>query len=175
MLPLGKAAGPTVKPPELDAPVPVRLTACGVFAALSAMLRVPLRVPVAVGVKSTLMSQLALGASGDAAAQAGFCVTLLGIAQPAVCAKHWKSPVVVRPAKLRFAFPMFVTVTVCSALVVPTVCDANASAAVDNWTAGPFACPPCSAMECGLPAAVSLMVSVAVRKPRIVGVNFTGM
>lgn len=41
------------------APVPVRLTACGLPEALLAILNVPVRVPVVVGVKVTLIGQLA--------------------------------------------------------------------------------------------------------------------
>src|SRR2546427_11379364 len=40
-------------------PVPVRLTMCGLPAALSVMVIAPVRVPVAVGGKVTLMVQLA--------------------------------------------------------------------------------------------------------------------
>jgi hypothetical protein len=40
-------------------PVPVRLTDCGLPLALSVMVRVPLRTPVVVGVKVTLIVQLA--------------------------------------------------------------------------------------------------------------------
>ncbi len=40
-------------------PVPLRLTLCGLFGALSVIDTVPVRVPVAVGVKVTLMVQLA--------------------------------------------------------------------------------------------------------------------
>ena len=39
-------------------PVPVRLTDCGLPLALSAMVIAPLRVPVAVGVKVTMIVQL---------------------------------------------------------------------------------------------------------------------
>src|SRR5207253_11305756 len=49
--------------PEAGAtPVPLRATLCGLPAALSATLRVPLRAPVAVGLNVTLMAQLALAA-----------------------------------------------------------------------------------------------------------------
>ncbi len=44
-------------------PVPVRLTLCGLPAALSVIDSVPVRVPVAVGVKVTLMVQLAPAAT----------------------------------------------------------------------------------------------------------------
>jgi|SRR5579872_5899881 len=46
-------------------PVPVRLTVCGLPGASSLMVRVPLRVPAIVGVKVTLMEQLALAAIAD--------------------------------------------------------------------------------------------------------------
>jgi hypothetical protein len=36
-------------------PAPLRLTTCGLFVALSLRVSVPLRVPLAVGVKVTLM------------------------------------------------------------------------------------------------------------------------
>ena len=41
------------------APVPVKLTVCGLPLALSVIVRVPVRVPEAVGVKVTLMLQFA--------------------------------------------------------------------------------------------------------------------
>jgi hypothetical protein len=44
-------------------PVPVRLTDCGLPAALSVIVRAALRVPVAVGVNVTLMLQLAPAAT----------------------------------------------------------------------------------------------------------------
>jgi hypothetical protein len=45
------------------APVPVRLTVCGLPAALSEMLTVAVRVPVAVGLKVTLIVQLLFAAT----------------------------------------------------------------------------------------------------------------
>ena len=44
-------------------PVPVKLTVCGLPAALSAMLTVAVRFPGAVGVNVTLIVQLALAAT----------------------------------------------------------------------------------------------------------------
>jgi hypothetical protein len=44
-------------------PVPVRFTVCGLLAAPSVIVRVPVRVPVWLGVNVTLTTQLALGAS----------------------------------------------------------------------------------------------------------------
>lgn len=44
-------------------PVPVNVAVCGEFGALSPTVRVPVRVPAAVGVKVTEIVQLALAAS----------------------------------------------------------------------------------------------------------------
>jgi len=49
-------------PVALLTPVPVRLTVCGLLLASSFTVTVPLRVPVVVGLKLTLMVQLAPGA-----------------------------------------------------------------------------------------------------------------
>ena len=43
--------------PELEAPVPVRVTFCGLPAALSARLRSPVCVPLALGVNFTVIAQ----------------------------------------------------------------------------------------------------------------------
>lgn len=43
-------------------PVPVRFTVCGLLAAASVIVRVPVRVPVWLGVNVTLTTQFALGA-----------------------------------------------------------------------------------------------------------------
>src|SRR5258706_15666750 len=58
---LRAAEGPTA------VPVPVRLAVCGLPAALSVKVVVPVRVPAAVGVKVKLMGQFAPAASEGAA------------------------------------------------------------------------------------------------------------
>ena len=83
-------------------PVPLRLTVCGLSLASSVMLTTPVRVPVAVGVKVTLIWQLALAASGPT--------------QPVAA----KSPLAPTLLMLSGAVPVFVSVTVCEELVVPT-------------------------------------------------------
>lgn len=50
-------------------PVPVRPSVCGLLLALSLTLMVALRAPVAVGLKVTLMVQLALAASAELVVQ----------------------------------------------------------------------------------------------------------
>src|SRR5437660_4461022 len=53
------------EPPVESAPVPVRVTVCGLPVALSLTLSVAVRVPVALGVNLALMVQLAPAASVD--------------------------------------------------------------------------------------------------------------
>jgi len=111
-------------------PVPVRVTTCGELAALSAMLSVPVRVPAAVGVNTTLMSHFDVGVSGVATTQAG-------LALPATTTA--KSPVGVRAEKAKFAFPVFVTVTVWTELVSATSVAGNVSDMADSETCGAVA------------------------------------
>src|SRR5271156_410751 len=108
-------------------PVPVSETACGELAALSAMLSVPVRSPAAVGVNTTLMSHFEAGSSGVAIWQAG-------LALPATTTA--KSPVGVIAEKFKFAFPVFVTVTVWAELVSATSVAGNVSDVADSETCG---------------------------------------
>jgi hypothetical protein len=88
-------------------PVPVRFTVWGLPARLSAMLTAAVRVPVAVGVNVTLIVQLPPTAS-----------------EPLHVVVSAKSPTLA-PIRLmrvivKLAVPVLVTVTLCTALVVPT-------------------------------------------------------
>lgn len=90
-------------------PVPVRLADCGVSGVLSAMLRVALRCPAAVGVNVTLTAQVPLEA------------TLAPEQLSALLAKSpGFVPAIVTVEIVRSAAPELVTVTVCAVLVVPT-------------------------------------------------------
>jgi hypothetical protein len=104
----GKVSGadnPTMGP----VPVPVRLTVCGLFKALSEMVREPVRVPTAVGVKVTLIVQL------EPAARLA--------AQVFVASKsEGSAPVTTMLDMARLTFPALESVTACAALVVPTCC-----------------------------------------------------
>jgi len=75
----------------------------------------------------------------------------------------------------RAALPVLVSVTVCDPLVVFNVWLANVKLEVDKLTtgAGALAPVPLRVKECGLPAALSEMVTAAVREPAAVGVNVT--
>lgn len=85
-------------------PVPVRLTVCGLFRALSVKVSVPVAAPTAVGEKVTPATQLAPAAM--LAPQ-----VLLAIAKPAL------APTFVMP---NATLARFVSVTVFAALVLPT-------------------------------------------------------
>ena len=87
-------------------PVPLRLTVCGLPAALSAIVSVALLVPVAVGVKATLTVQLPLGATAEP--------------QPVRAKSPLLVPDTVRLLMPRGAAPTLVTVTLWGALAMPT-------------------------------------------------------
>jgi hypothetical protein len=89
---------------EKSAPVPESAAVCGLPAALSVTLRVPVREPAAVGLKPTLMLQLAPAAT---------LVPQLFVAA--------KSPLAAMPEIVKAEPPVFARVIVCDVLVVPTV------------------------------------------------------
>ena len=86
-------------------PVPLRLTVCGLLLALSVSLSVPVRFPVAVGVKVTLIVQLAPAAT-----------------EPPQVLVSEKSPLVVIVRGVRAPAPVLVSVSVCAGLEVEIVC-----------------------------------------------------
>jgi hypothetical protein len=86
--------------------VPVRLEVCGLLLALSDACNVPVLVPVWVGVKVTLMVQLAL----EVKFAWQFVVETL------------KSPVVEIEMLWRIVFRLLLSVNVFAELVVPTFC-----------------------------------------------------
>ena len=88
-----------------------------------------------------------------------------------------KSPLAAIPVIVSAAPPVLESVTVCATLVDPTVWLANVSEVGETLTLGvPAAAPvPVRLTVCGLPAALSVMVTAAVRVPVAVGVNVTLM
>src|SRR5581483_2175306 len=123
--------------------------------ALSRILSVPVRVPVAVGSKVTLMVQLAPAPTE--------------LPQVLVCAK---SPLVPMLVMLKEAVPVFLRVTGRAELVVPSPWAGNVKLVADKLTAG--AVPvPVRPIDCGLPVALSLMVTVPVRAPVAAGAKVT--
>ena len=106
--------------PGTPAPVPDNETVCGVFAALSLIVSVPVLVPRAVGVKVTEIEQKP---PPEIAVPAQFWVSA-------------KSPEITIEFTVNGRFPEFVTVTICAALVVLRVCEANTRLAPLKVTAG---------------------------------------
>jgi len=83
-------------------------------------------------------------------------------------------PETVKPANVTVAVPVFETVTLCVALVVPTVCEPNVRLGGVTVTVGPVVpLPPCSTVVCGVPVALSVINKVAVLAPVCVGANST--
>src|SRR5205807_9410601 len=129
---------------------------CGLPAMLSVIVTAPVRMPVAVGVNVTLMVQLAPAATD--------------VPQVLVC---MKSPLATMLVTLSATFPVLFSVTDCATLVVFRFCLPNV------WLLGerlaPGAAPvPVRLTDCGLPAALSVMVIAPVRVPVAVGVKVTG-
>jgi hypothetical protein len=129
------------------------------------MLTVAERAPVAVGLNVTLIAQFAFAAS-----VAGLTGHVF------VCAKSPAlAPVMLTPVIVSAAVPLFVNVTACMPLVLPTFCEANVSDTGASVTAGVFAAAPVPARPtaCGLPVALSAMLTLAARAPVAVGLNVT--
>ena len=91
--------------------MPVKPTDCGLLAALSLMVRSAVRLPEARGVKVTLRVQLAPVArvEGEIGQLLDWLKSLL------------LAPVMATPEIVSAAVPVFVRVTDCGALVLPTV------------------------------------------------------
>ena len=148
-------------------PVPVNGTVCGLPLALSVMVSVPMRAPVAVGVNVTLIVQV------FDPAVAGNVAGLIGQADAPVLVSA-KSPDAAMEMIVRGPVPVFVSVTVCGALGVfsnwlPKVRVVGASP-----TAGVgFAPVPLNPKFCGLELSLSVSCNVAVSLPTIVGLNVT--
>ena len=142
------------------APVPERVIDCGLPVALSAMLIEPVCVPVAVGVKVTLIEQV------PAAAR------VAGLIGQVLVWPYWALAVML--VMVRAAVPQLVRVTDCGALVVFTVWLVKVKPVGDNETAGAGVVPvPDSVMDCGLPAALSVIEIEPVCVPVAVGVKVT--
>src|SRR5439155_19507578 len=129
----------------------------GLSAALSVIVRLPVRFPPAAGVNVMLMAQLAPAA------------TLL----PQVLV--WaKSPLAAMPVIFNAALPVFVRVTDFG-VFVPTTCDPKFKLVAERLTSA-LSPVPVMATVCVLPATallLSVIVSVPERLPSCVGVNVT--
>ena len=142
-------------------PLPDKLTACGLPLALSLMLSEAVSLPLAVGVNVTLIVQLAPAASE--------------LPQVLVWAKALAlAPVIATLVMLNVAVPLFVRVTVEAALLVPTAWLLKETLVGERLTAGAVPVPE-RLTVCGLPLALSVMLTEAARLPVAVGVKVTLM
>src|SRR5207244_1975063 len=117
----------------------------------------PTRAPVASGVKVTSSVQVAPE------------TTVAGHVEVKA-----KSPAIVIEAMASAPGPLFMSVTVCALLVVPTVRAANVSDAGVSVMEGAAASPvPESGIVCGLPTALLVTESVPVIGPVVPGANVT--
>src|SRR5229473_3639644 len=152
-----------VNPKSGGVVVPVSDTLCGLPVALSVMFKGPMRVPAAVGLNVTLIVQFA-----PAARVRGLIGQ--GVA-PGLAAK---SPDAAMELIVRGPVPVFVSVTVCAALVVFSGWLAKLRLVGASPTAGVgFAPVPVSAMFCGLVLSPSVRTSVAVSAAATDGLNVT--
>ena len=117
--------------------MPVSFTTCGLVEAPSVIVAAPCRLPVLPGVKVTLNVHLAPAAR----------LVLQGVVPPATTEK---SALPAKLDRLRAEVELFVKVSVCAVLVVPTVCDAKvrlAGAIVTGRTAVPVRFTTCWPMD----------------------------
>ncbi len=143
------------------APVPDSATVCGDPAAVSVYVITADNAPEVVGSNANEFVQLAPAGNGFVHVEA---VLLNELAPLPV--------IVVVAVKLTAVVPVFLIVTTCAAVVVPTGVEAKLSDAGLNVSAGPVEAPvPDSATVCGDPAAVSVYVITADSAPDTVGSN----
>jgi len=143
-------------------PLPASVTWCGLPLALSLMLSVADLEPVKAGVNFTLM-----------VAVPPLAATLNGVGVVVEKSPGF-APVKTRLLTVSVAVPMFVTVISCAALATPCVWLPKFTAVGLRLIPGVLfteAPVPDSATVCGLPVALSAMLSVADRLPPPAGVN----
>lgn len=93
-------------------PVPPKLTACGLPAALLVIVNVAVFAPTAVGLKTNTKLQLPEGGTGAPVLQVGVDVKCVGSTPPRT-----------NEVKTRSALPVLLTTTVCDVLDVATICE----------------------------------------------------
>jgi hypothetical protein len=152
---VGEGAGAEIAKPGGAAPVPDKTIFCGLPEALSVIVMLPARLPVAVGVNVTEIWQLPPAARD----------VLQVLVSP-------KSPDAAIPVMLSALVPVLVKVTIWGLPVVPTVCEAKVNEFGLKSAIGPSPVPVKLA-DCGLPGAVSVTARLAVRDPAAFGVKVT--
>jgi hypothetical protein len=144
---------------EVPTPAPVRAIICGLPLALSVMATEAVRLPEEAGVNVTLIVQLP-----PAATEAP--QVLVAVKSPGL------APVTAMLAMFNDALPVSFRVTDCAELVVPRFWLPKARVLADRLAVG-FVPVPVRLTGCGLPAALSEIITVAVRLPTPAGVKVT--
>jgi hypothetical protein len=145
-------------------PVPLTATLCGLPAALSVTATLAARLPDADGANLTVIEQVAFTASVE-----GPMGQSLEVVKSPACA-----PVAAMLEIVNGAVPVFFNVDDCGAPIVPTSCEPKTRLVGVSVTAGAGVVPvPVSPTVCGLPAALSVTLTLAVRLPAAVGWNAT--
>ena len=147
-------------------PVPERLTVCGLPLALSVMLTEAVRLPLAAGLNVTLIVQLLPAATE--------------LPHVLVWAKSLALlPVRARLVILKAALPVLLRVAICAVLVAPTDWLPKARLVGERPSTGavPVVAVSLPVPErltlCGLPQALPVMLTEAVRLPLAEGLNVT--
>ena len=143
---------------EAANPVPDRATACGLLVAESVKVRVAVRVPDAVGLKTTVAEQPAPAPR--------LAVQVV----PEMVKSAASAPVMAIPLMVIAVVRPLLSVADCDALLAPTTVEAKDRLAGLTVTV-PAAPRPVKATVCGLLPSESLKLSVAVRVPVAVGPN----
>lgn len=140
------AAAPGIT--EKSKPLPVSVTVCGLFPALSVIFSVPVLVPPAVGSKKTPIVQVFVSNTG----------------LPQLLSTPKSAPLVVTAVTVRAALPVFVTVRVCGRPLVPTYWLGNVIVEGERVTtgAGFGTMLDVTGTVIGLPTALLVMISAAV-------------
>ena len=139
-------------------PVPERLTVCGLPLALSVMLTEAVRLPLAEGVKVTLIAQLLPAATDPPHVLVSAKLLLL---------VPWTERLVISKP----ALPVLLRVTVRAVLVVRTCWLPKARLVGERLTADVLILK--RLVACGLPVALSVRVTAAARVPLAAGVKAT--
>jgi hypothetical protein len=140
---------------EKSFPAPVSVTVCGLFAALSEIVRVPTLVPEAVGSKKTPIVQLVFGGT----------LFVQSLSKPK------STGLVIVLVIVSETVPVLLTVTVCGNPEVPTYWLGKVTVVGDRPTVTPM--PPVKGTIWGLPMPLSVMLMSAIRVPAAVGVKVT--
>src|SRR5579862_1049570 len=145
---------------EKSCPVPCSVITWGLDGALSEIVTVAVRAPLPVGVKVALIEQCAPAVIGE--------LHVLETAKSPLSA-----PPLTMPVMVSGALPLFVSVTVCEALVDPTPAPEYVKVAAERSAVGCSSPCPDKVMDWGLSSASSVSVTAALRAPAALGLNVT--